>query len=488
MMGNIVIVGGGAAGAAVFGELLHREPDAAIQWVTGNGPPGRGVAYATGHTQHLLNVPATGMALFSGQDKSFLDHASRRDASIRDVDFLPRGMFGEFVEAQIHACMERARAGGLHFGLHAQEAVRIVRRPDGRYVVHLWNGERLDADAVVLAIGTLPPRPLRCVSRQALASGRYVLDPWTVTNRTDTPRRILLIGTGLTTVDTLLAVSRRWPGATLVAVSRHGRLPLRHARGIPAALACQEKVNARLTRCAGPLAMLRVFRETLRQHPGSDWRAVVDGMRPVNARLWMGMSLDRRQQFLRRLRWLWEAARHRMAPGSADAIEQLIDEGRLQVHAARVLSVDGDTRLTVRVRHRSSQILDGFSADLVIQATGLDTTAAYTRHTLMSQLIEDGLVRPDPLQLGLTALPDGRLIGARGRVTGGLYAIGSLLRGSLWECTAMAEIRTAAHGLAEHLCERSGTGQRLSTVDRPAHAHDETPRGPAMATPLRIRT
>jgi uncharacterized NAD(P)/FAD-binding protein YdhS len=33
----------------------------------------------------------------------------------------------------------------------------------------------------------------------------------------------------------------------------------------------------------------------------------------------------------------------------------------------------------------------------------------------------------------------------------GLYAIGPLLRGSLWECTAMPEIRSAADALAAQL-------------------------------------
>jgi uncharacterized NAD(P)/FAD-binding protein YdhS len=92
-------------------------------------------------------------------------------------------------------------------------------------------------------------------------------------------------------------------------------------------------------------------------------------------------------------------------------------------------------------------------ADLVVQATGLDTAVAFTEHALLSQLIQDGLAMADPLQLGISACPDGRLINKHGDVQPGLYAIGSLLRGNLWECTAMPEIRAAAHALAATLIE-----------------------------------
>jgi uncharacterized NAD(P)/FAD-binding protein YdhS len=57
-------------------------------------------------------------------------------------------------------------------------------------------------------------------------------------------------------------------------------------------------------------------------------------------------------------------------------------------------------------------------------------------------------VRPDPLGLGIETLPDGRVLAADGTPTPGLYAIGPLLKGVLWETTAIPEIRVQAHALA----------------------------------------
>jgi uncharacterized NAD(P)/FAD-binding protein YdhS len=76
----------------------------------------------------------------------------------------------------------------------------------------------------------------------------------------------------------------------------------------------------------------------------------------------------------------------------------------------------------------------------------------------LSQLLLDGLAVPDPLQLGVAAKPDGQLLDAQGQPRAGLYAIGSLLRGNLWECTAMPEIRSAAHQLAQTLGQRMTAG------------------------------
>jgi uncharacterized NAD(P)/FAD-binding protein YdhS len=446
-MTEIAIIGGGAAGAAVFGALLRHASHAGIHWITGPSASGRGVAYASTDEQHLLNVRAAGMGLYPDQDEEFAQYAARHRADVRGTDFLPRHLFGDFIEQQLRDRIGTAQRLGRRFATYPHEAWHIESRLDG-YRVCLADGTAVEADVVVLAIGALAPRPLRAVSDAALASGAYELDPWRLPQRADVPHRLLVIGTGLTAADTLLSVARRWPHAELVAISRHGLLPFVHPSLPTAPYLLQQELNDALLACSGVAPMLKRMRAAWHASPQTDWRSLIDGMRPVNARLWQGLTLAQRKQFLHHLRWLWEAARHRTAPQTAEALQQLFDEGRLQVHAARVLAVDGRGPLEVSVRARASQLQSTLQADLVVQATGLDTAAAYAEHTLLSQLLQDGLAVADPLQLGVAARPDGRLLNAHGEVQPGLYAIGSLLRGNLWECTAMPEIRAAAHALA----------------------------------------
>ncbi|MFC5438574.1 hypothetical protein [Rhodanobacter ginsenosidimutans] len=78
----------------------------------------------------------------------------------------------------------------------------------------------------------------------------------------------------------------------------------------------------------------------------------------------------------------------------------------------------------------------------------------------MAQLLREGLTAPDPLQLGIVAEADGRLLDADGNPQPGLYGIGSPLRGNLWECTAMPEIRGAANRLAQTLTASGDTPGR----------------------------
>jgi uncharacterized NAD(P)/FAD-binding protein YdhS len=393
------------------------------------------------------------MGVFQDHAEDFIQHASRKLGQVKGTDFLPRRMFGDFIQAQVGARIDAARRAGRSFRIHPESAREIVSRGEGGYAVRVGADRWLEVGHVVLAVGALAQRPLRTVSTTALASGAYELDPWRLDRHAQAPRRVLVIGTGLTAVDTLLSAAVRWPHAELVAVSRHGLLPFTHSPLPLAPYARQEELNRALLESDGAADMLRAVRRAVNDADGADWRSVIDGMRPINAVLWQHLTHARRRQFLRHGRWIWEAARHRMAPATGEAIYQLQEEGRLQVLAARVLDVDGSAPLQVTLRERATQLVSALEADLVIQATGLDTAVAYGAHELLSQLLRDGLATADSLHLGVLAEPDGQLTDATGRRQRGLYAIGSLLRGNLWECTAMPEIRKAAHRLAVRLSQ-----------------------------------
>lgn len=450
-MAEIAIIGGGAAGAAVFGALLSRDTADVVHWVIGDTRnAGLGIAYSTQDEHHLLNVRASGMGLYLDADEDFATYGSRQCAGSKPTDFLPRRLFGQYIESQLRKRISRAEQHGRTHRIHNAEAVSIWPVQNG-YNVMLGDGKVLTVQRVVLALGAMDARPLRTVAAAALESGAYVLEPWSLATKPFAPRRLTVIGTGLTAVDALISAAKRWPDAELIAVSRHGLLPFIHpALPIPP-FSLQAELNAALVSCDGPAHILATIRKIFAAHQDIDWRSVIDGMRPINATLWQGFSAKQRRQFLRHVRWVWESSRHRLAPEPADTLQQLRDEGRLHIHGARVLSVDGNGPLAVTVRSRATQRVTQFESDVVVQATGLDTAVAFAKSPLLSSLLKGGLAAADPLQLGLLAEPDGRLVNTDGRVQHDLYAIGSLLRGNLWECTAMPEIRAAADKLATTL-------------------------------------
>ena len=108
----------------------------------------------------------------------------------------------------------------------------------------------------------------------------------------------------------------------------------------------------------------------------------------------------------------------------------------------------GSLRLTIS--HAGK--LDTLDADLVIQTVGLDTDVRRSDHRLIRQLLTNAHVQADPLGLGVRADCQGRLQHAAGHWPH-LFAMGSLLRGTLWESTAMPEIRQQARHLVDQLLD-----------------------------------
>ncbi|WP_236960652.1 hypothetical protein [Methylobacterium durans] len=81
----------------------------------------------------------------------------------------------------------------------------------------------------------------------------------------------------------------------------------------------------------------------------------------------------------------------------------------------------------------------------VLDATGIGRVSE-TDDPLLRRLMARGLVRPGPFGLGLDAGADYRALGTRG--SGRLWTLGPLLRGVLWECIAVPDIRNQAAEIA----------------------------------------
>jgi uncharacterized NAD(P)/FAD-binding protein YdhS len=390
------------------------------------------------------------MGMFASKPRGFLDFAQRDDPAAAGTDFLPRRLYGDYLEDEVGQTLAHARAGGIDMRVMPLAVDAVVPETGAVTVVH---GERnTRVEAAVLALGALPPQPLAGVDADALASGRYVVDPWPLLAcaRPDpAPRDVLLLGSGLTAVDVLLELSEQWPNAHFTVLSPHGQLPEPHlpVSSVPA------DDSAELVEALGEdpsiRRWLRLLRETMMTT--RDWRVVVDSLRLHTPALWASLPDSERARFLRHARWAWERARHRMPPQVADRMAELEQTGRLQRRRGRMTSVRvAGERLELQSAPGGEGAASTALADLVIQATGLETDVQRTPHRLLSQLRTNRHITPDPHGLGLRAMPDGRVC-RDGQPWSRLWAIGSLLRGTLWESSAMPEIRQQARGLAARL-------------------------------------
>jgi uncharacterized NAD(P)/FAD-binding protein YdhS len=296
-----------------------------------------------------------------------------------------------------------------------------------------------------------PTRPELGTSAFA-ADPRFIADPWDRAALETIPEgsSILLVGTGLTMADVALTLAGR--GAQLHAVSRHGLLPLSHP---VTASASSVDVPHR----ADHGSLIRWARDsaaTEHEH-GAHWSATIDAFQPSTQALWQSLSNVEQNRFLRHLARYWNVHRHRMPPATAAAISVLLDRGQLTVCAGRIRSVTPDgSRLAVRIEPRKGDQATELRITHIVNCAGPQARITTTdAPPPIRALLAGGAARLDLHGLGLDTDPGGALMNRSGRPSPTLFAIGALRRGTLWETTAIPELRVQTGALAQRIRSRT---------------------------------
>ncbi len=451
---DVVIVGGGASGVLVAARLLDASVARAtrITIVEQTGCHAAGVAYGTEDLDHLLNVRAGGMSADPSHPGEFADWVAARGLGDANT-FVPRRHYRSYLRHHLDQAADDATNGALD--LVTDRVVGI--EPGRRWTVRLASGRDLSADRVVLATGNASPgtpAPLRSLTGHPA----WVADPWAhgALDRARESSTVLLIGAGLTMVDIAITLGRE-SRAQLIAVSRHGLLPRAHLPHRP-----QHEVDVvELDRDSGDLTGLtRRIRDqaTACDHDPTDddWRDVVDSVRPYVNALWQRASTAERGTFLRHLSRHWDVHRHRMSPTTADRLRSLLDSGRLTNHQGRVVDAvaspgdaDSPGRVILGVH------LDGtprrLAVDAVVNCTGPGRSWNPPANAAVDDLVRRGLATPDPHGIGLTTTTTGRLVDQDGKEVSSIFVIGPPRRGTLFETTAIPEVRSQALHIADQI-------------------------------------
>ena len=467
---SIVVIGAGFSGTLLALHLLRRcPPSTSVLLIERNSQFGRGQAYSTGNPNHLLNVPAAKMSAFGDRPLDFLSWL-RTQAEIggggkppSGAGFVSRHLFGSYVR---HLLNEELRGG--------RERLQLIRadvqalQPAGTGLrVQLDRKRPLNVDAAVLAVGNFPPEPPPVADRSFYASPRYQPDPWAPAAFADLPADapVLLIGTGLTMVDAVISLLDAGHRGPIHALSRRGLLPLCH---VPAAAEAPDEALAFPT---APVALLRLLRRegdrsTAR---GGTWQQVIDQLRPFTQDVWQAMPLADRARFLRHLRPWWDIHRHRMAGPVAERIAAAQASGQLAILAGRIrgFAERGDL-VEVAYRPRFTDRLATLSAAQVVNCSGPGCDYDRIADPLIRSLLRDGLVRPDPLKLGLDVSGTCALRDRDGAIAPNLFAVGPVTRGAFWEIMAVPDIRRQCEYLASHIATLIKPTARPARPKQPA--------------------
>lgn len=468
-MKTVAIIGGGFSGtmAAVNLARLSSGP-LNIQLINHKHPLGRGVAYGTKREEHLLNVAARNMSAVPDHSNHFLDWLRTRveysnlpETQLRET-FAPRCVYGDYLRNILTNYLrpiDNHHPAEIH--VVEDEATDVVLNDNGSATVMLCGGESIQADRVLLATGNQPPAPLPALE-EGFSHPAYCPDPWgDWMQRLPEPEEdIIVLGTSLTMVDVFLTLRELgWKGK-LIAISRNAMLPQSHFRGIeyPDFLP-EDPENLGLHKL---VALLEDHCQRLQQsgeHPG----IVIDRLRPHTQHIWQRFSLDEKQEFLRDYATRWNVIRHRIAQPIHQRVTQAMAEQRLQIVKGSITQVKehGD-KVLVKVENQANEELS-FEGGLVINCTGPNAAFSGTEVPLFQNLLKRGLIRPDELDMGIEVGADFAVTDAGGDKSDFLYAIGPLMKGMLWETTAVPELRGQAMRVAQLM---------LDDVVTPASDHD----------------
>ncbi len=419
---DVAVVGGGFSGCALTAQLARRaDPDLSLRLFE-PGELGRGAAYGTPHAEHVLNTRARSMSLDSDDPDHFVRWLGVRGGP---MDFVSRRLYGAYVAETAARALERSR-----FSLVADRVHAVRRSEKAKFTIETTRGTRYEARAVVFATGNPIPNG-DFLPREVRLHPGFVADPWRFDYR-KVGGHVLLIGSGLTALDALVALEACAHRGAVYMVSRRGRFPEVHAEVAPYDVV--PALDGSDTR-----SILRSFRRHVRAAAarGFDWRAVLDAVRPESEAIWRRLSVREQRRFERHLRARWDRHRHR-APQHVDAVrERYRRSGRLTTYAGRLVAMEGA---------RAEIALAGGGAvelrpDWIVNCTGPG------RSTLPFE----------PGGLRIRSAPNLRAIDGYGEPVPGLWIVGPPVRGSRFEATAVPELRVMAAQVAADILRRLGS-------------------------------
>lgn len=444
---KIGIIGAGFSGVALAGALdrLADRP-LALYLFEKTARFAAGDAYGTPFPFHLLNVRAHDMSAFQDVPDDFVNWLKNNQNYDQYLDhgvsiaeqFAPRCLYGQYLQD----ILGRIQTHKKHsLTLVPQEVVGIQASHENALLT-LANHQSISVDKVVLAMGNNPPTDFPF----PVSGVKTIANSWQYQALAEIPSSapVLIVGTGLSMIDAVLTLYHHQHQGAIFALSRHGLLPLPHS-DIKAPFQFENAFPV-------PLRQRTKYFRAMGKHQmaqGRQWQSMMNALRFQMPALWKSSQLQEKKRFVRHLLPYWNIHRHRVHAKLADLLLNLMNQQQLQILSGRILSVV-DGKANIRLRHSSDtvQIKVEYLVNCMGPGIGLSK-----QQPLVQALIDSQLAMFDELQMGFAIGAQGAIKNPIGHLSETIFALGSLRKGTVWECTAVPEIRQQCFELAQHLLQ-----------------------------------
>jgi uncharacterized NAD(P)/FAD-binding protein YdhS len=416
---DIAVIGGGFGGLMVVANAVRKNKNLRILWIS-DIPHGRGLAYSTRESCHLLNVTAARMSAYAADSGHFLAWLEEKyPGKFSAGSYVPRMIFGEYLDSIRHETISNGNVT-----IVTDTAIAASSGWD----IKTKSGKNFSARHLVIATGNPAIGDLKWPDNE-----NYISDFWRwrlggnhLPSGDHKDKTIVLAGTGLTAADAVLSLRRDGFAGTIIAASPHSHFPLVHRDPYPP---CEtgEKLVKELKNNPTALSYLRAFRaHAPKNKDENNWRGAVQSVRDHVVDLWQALDEKQKKKFMRRLWSFWNIHRHRMAPEVAAEISNV------KTLKGFVLNPKPDGTVTVGKKQ--------IKAFRVVNCTGPSYAAMTRDNSLLASLIKDKHLAIGPLGLGV-ATPDNKT----------LHVIGTPLLGERLETTAVPELREQAAEISKKI-------------------------------------
>ena len=454
----VAIIGGGFCGLMTAINLIKKAGSTVkIIIINDDFPTAKGVAFSAHTSAYLLNVPASNMSCFADDLRHFLRWLQQKEEykavpeNLLERMFVPRKLYGDY----LHRVWNEVKESNPLVSIEERKGKAIdVKIRNKKATIYLRDHESIEADYVVLATGNEKPADVRIANPSFYESEHYFANPWQPGAIKHCGKNgVLIIGNGLTMVDTVLGLLENKYDGTIYSLSPNGFSLLPH---ISNGVLYKEMLNE-LQPPYQLATLFSLFKKHIQlvSNIGLSAEPVIDSVRVKTQDIWKALSLDDKRRFLRHIKYKWGIARHRIPAHIHRKLQQLRIDKKLVSYKANLqnLEDEGDGVLAT-FYNKETKAVEQVQVSRVINCTGPVSNIMRSDNELIRNLVKQGLIAPDPLYLGINATGNGAIIDIHGEESDTLFTLGSHMKGILWESTAVPDLRVQAERLSHVILQK----------------------------------
>ncbi|KFC20340.1 FAD/NAD(P)-binding protein [Chryseobacterium sp. FH1] len=458
-MKKIGVVGGGFTGTMTAVQLIGKSSHPfEIIIINDKETLNKGTAYNPYSEKHLLNVTAGKMSAYPDNPQHFLNWVIKRDnfvgtdITLLENSFLPRLLYGEYLcsiweDAKKLAETKRIKITLIH------SLVTDLDVSEDAVILSLDDKSKLIVDDCILATGNHIPRNPAIKNVNFYKSNNYFQNPWKIESviHVNSKLPVLIIGNGLTMVDTIFGLLEQGFDGEIYAISPNGFNILPHRNNGLKYSKLNEELKDNMT-IYELVKLVNKHIKSVRKY-GLSAESVIDSLRIHTQKIWQTFSHLEKELFMSRLRHLWGVARHRIPLHSHDKIQQLRIDGKLHIKSGKIIDIlESQDFITVEYFDKKKNEEKTINISRVINCTGPESNLTNLENSFLKNCLSKRILTQDHLNLGIDADPESfQIKNGEGKPHDHLYTIGSNLKGVLWESTAVNELRDQAERLSEKL-------------------------------------